>query len=295
MDLVLQYLIIGVMVGAIYGLMALGIVLIYKSSGIFNFAQGAIVGFTCYLVWSLLHQFHLGFFWTCVAALAAAAILGIIIQYGVIRPLVGQPLLVLVMATLALSEVISGIVTMFWPGPGRRLPEIIPGGKIDVSGIILSYESLISFGICLLAVVCIIFFFQRTRTGVMLRAASEDHQLAQSEGMKINRMFAVIWIISIIVCVIGGILVANLHGVNFEPLAGLAMKALPVVILGGLESVGGAIIAGYMMGVLENIGAGLLDPLVGGGLEEVFPFIVMVLVLLIRPYGLFGYEKIERV
>lgn len=295
MQLLIQLLIIGVMVGAIYGLMGLGIVLIFKSSSVFNFAHGAIVGLMCFLFWSFLNQFHLGLFWSCVILLVAVVILGVLIQYTIVRPLVGQSVLTLLMATLALAEVLSGLVTMFWPGPARRLPDIIPAGKIEAAGIIVSYENLINFGICILALAGVMYFFQRTRTGVTLRAAAEDHQLARSEGVRINRMFAMTWIIAILVAAVGGILMGTLHGVNFEPLATLGLKALPVVILGGLESVGGAIIAGFMMGILETIGAGFLDPFVGGGLAQVFPFIIMIIVLFFRPYGLFGYEKIERV
>jgi branched-chain amino acid transport system permease protein len=153
---------------------------------------------------------------------------------------------------------------------------------------------LVNFLISGLAFVAFFIFFRKTKLGLAMRGTAEDHALAQSEGINVSWIFVVSWVVAIFMAAIGGILMSSRYGVNLDPLHGLGMKSLAVVILGGLESMTGAIIAGLIIGLAESIGAGYLDPFVGGGLSEVIPFIVIILVLIIRPYGLFGYERVER-
>jgi len=225
----------------------------------------------------------------------SAIVLGWIIQVGILRLLIGQPLLASLMVTLALMQVFGGIVTLVWPGPARFYPEIIPTGIFNVAGAVISYESLITLGVCVLAFLAFMYFFQSTKLGLAMRGTAEDHQLARSNGIRVVQMFTLAWIIAIITCSLGGVLIGNMHGVNYEPVSGLAMKALPAVMIGGMESVVGALVGGLLIGIFETIGAGFIDPLVGGGFADVFPYIAMIALIIFKPYGLFGYEKIERV
>jgi branched-chain amino acid transport system permease protein len=295
MDFFLQMLLTGIMTGAVYVLMAISVVIVYKSSSIFNFAHGALVALTAYLSWSFMVQLHLPIWLGFLCLLAVVFLLGWLIQRLILQPLTGQPVLAAVMATIALGEVLSGFITLVWPGPGRNFPEIIPSEVIHLGEVILAYESLINFIISGLAFGIFMWFFHRTRMGLAMRGTAEDHQLARSEGIKVTRIFSMSWIIAIIMAAVGGILMGNLQGVDAFPLSSLGMKSLAVVILGGMESIGGAVIAGLIIGIAEVIGAGYLDPYVGGGTQDVFPFVILIIVLMIRPYGLFGYERIERV
>lgn len=293
--MILPLAVTGLMVGMVYALMALGIVVIYKCSSVFNFAHGAIVAFMCYLAWAFIVQLSLPLWITVVLLVVSAIVLGWIIQVGILRPLIGQPLLASVMVTLALMQVFGGIVTLIWPGPARFYPEIIPTGSFNLAEAAISYESLISLGVCILAFLAFMYFFQSTKLGLAMRGTAEDHQLARSNGIRVVRMFTLAWIIAIVTCSLGGVLVGNMHGVNYEPVSGLAMKALPAVMIGGMESVVGALLGGLLIGLFETIGSGFLDPLVGGGFADVFPYIAMIILIIFKPYGLFGYEKIERV
>lgn len=283
------------MSGAVYTLMALSVVIIFKASAVFNFAHGSVVALMAFLAWSFVVQLHFPLWLSFICLVAVIFILSWLIQRLVLQPLTGQPLLAAVMATIALGEVLAGIITLIWPGPGRTFPAIIPSKVFHFGNIILASESLINFLVSALAFGVFILFFQRTRLGLAMRGTAEDHQLARSEGIKVTRIFAFSWVIAMLMAAVGGILMGNLHGVDQSPLSSLGMKSLSLVILGGMESIGGAVIAGLIVGVVEVLGAGYLDPYVGGGLEEVFPFVILILVLLVRPYGLFGYKRIERV
>jgi len=290
-----QLFVSGFLTGSVYALMALGIVVIYKASSVFNFAHGSLVAFTAYLMWGFLSDLQLGLIPAVVLSLVVVAVIAYLIQRLILYPLTGQPILAAIVATLALAEVINGLVTLIWPGPARTYPKLLPGGVISLGPVIISMAEIINFLVCTLAFFAFVYFFQRTRIGLTMRGTAEDHQLARSEGVRVNRIFIMAWFIAIVLAAIGGFLMALLHGVNQEPLVALGMKSLAVVILGGMESVTGAVIGGILIGLLEAIGTGYLDPLVGGGVDEVFPFFILLIVLLIKPYGLFGYTRIERV
>jgi len=290
-----QLFVSGFLTGSVYALMALGIVVIYKASSVFNFAHGSVVAFTAYLMWGFLADLQLGLIPAVVLSLAVVAVIAYLIQRLILYPLTGQPILAAIVATLALAEVINGLVTLIWPGPARTYPKLLPGGVLSLGPVIISMAEIINFLVCTLAFFAFIYFFQRTRIGLTMRGTAEDHQLARSEGVRVNRIFIMAWFIAIVLAAIGGFLMALLHGVNQEPLVALGMKSLAVVILGGMESVTGAVIGGILIGLFEAIGTGYLDPLVGGGVDEVFPFFILLIVLLIKPYGLFGYTRIERV
>jgi branched-chain amino acid transport system permease protein len=290
-----QVLIDGILTGGIYALMALAVVLVVKSSSIFNFAHGSLVALTAFLLWQMTTQWHMTLWAAVSLQVVFIFVLAYLIQRLILRPLTGQSLMSAVMATIALGELFNGVIVLFWPGPGRTLPELLPSTYIRLGSLVLSSESLINFAVCGICFFIFLTFFQKTKTGLAMRGTSEDHTLAQSEGIQVNWIFVISWFVAIIVALVGGGLVGSQYGVSYITLHALGMKSLAVVILGGMESIAGAMIGGLLIGVIESLGAGYLDPFVGGGFSEVAPFIVLLIVLVLRPYGLFGYERIERV
>lgn len=295
MDFFSQLFVSGFLTGSVYALMALGIVIIYKASSIFNFAHGSLVAFMAYLMWYFLAALKLPLVAAIVLSMIIVSIIAFLVQRLILYPLTGQPMFAAIVATLALAEVINGMVTLFWPGPARTYPKLLPTGVIKIGSAAVSMEEVVNFLVCALAFIAFMYFFQKTKLGLTMRGTAEDHTLARSEGVRVNRIFVLAWVIALVMAGLGGFLMALLHGVNQEPLIALGMKSLAVVILGGMESILGAVIGGIMIGLLEALGTGYLDPLVGGGMEEVFTFIILLIVLLIKPYGLFGYTRIERV
>jgi len=291
-----QLTISGIITGFIYGFVALGFILIFKASKILNFAQGAMLLFLAYVSWSFMAQLHMPWYWSIIATLIVAVIFGFSVERVVLRPLLGEPLLAMMAATIGLGVLIEGIVTILWAGSLKTYPvSIIPSGSVEIMGDIkIGLESIITLILIILLVAVLFSFFKYTRIGLAMRAVAEDHETAQSKGIKINSIFAAAWIISGIVSVFAGVLLGSSNGISYS-LSGMGMKVFPVALLGGLESLPGAIIAGILVGVLENYADVWISPLVGGGVKEIFPYIILIVVLIVRPYGLFGLKKIERV
>jgi branched-chain amino acid transport system permease protein len=295
MKIFLQYTLSGLMTGIIYGLVAMGFVLIYKSSKILNFAQGTILMLLAYVSWSFFTQLHLPPWLAFLATIAVAVILGLLVERFVLRPLIGQPLLAIIMVTIALAALLEGIEFLVWESELRVYePALLPAGLVHIGPLVLSQAEILSFCIAMVLVFIFSLFFKYTRQGLAMRAVAEDHQAAQSKGIRVHKVFAWAWIISVIVSAIGGILLGSIVGISYA-MSWIGLKVFPVVLLGGLESLPGAIIAGLVVGVLENLAGGYLDPLVGGGIKEIFPFVILIFVLLIKPYGLFGLVRIERI
>jgi branched-chain amino acid transport system permease protein len=279
----------------IYALVAIGFVIILKCSEAFNIAQGHFVMIGGYLGYTFLVTFGLPIWATLVMAVVVAIIMGLVIERLTLRPLVGQPVLAVVMMTIALATVLEGLATLIWGGEYKTYHGLLPTLTLKVSGISIPSESLIGLIVSIVAVAILLLLFRYTKIGLAMRATAEDLQVVQSVGIKATTVYAVSWIIACVVGVIGGILLGGVSGVMI-PLAAIGLKAFAVVLLGGVNSIGGAIVAGIILGVLENVAAGYLDPLLpGGGLAQVFPFIVMIIVLIFRPYGLFGLARIERI
>lgn len=295
MAFLLQILIDGILTGGVYALMALAVVLVVKSSSVFNFAHGSLVAFTGFLLWQMMSPWQMSLGVALGIQVVFIFILAFLIQRLILKPLTGQSLMSSVMATIALGEVFNGIIVLFWPGPGRVLPKILPSSIFRGGGMVVSSESIINFGICVLCFIIFLVFFQKTKTGLAMRGTSEDHMLAQSEGIRVNWIFVLSWFVAIILALVGGMLVGSQYGVSFLSLHALGLKSLAVVILGGMESIAGAMTGGLIIGIMETLGAAYLDPYVGGGFSEVAPFIILLIVLIVRPYGLFGYKRIERV
>jgi len=222
--------------------------------------------------------------------------MGLLIERLALRPLIGQPVLAVVMMTIALASILEGLATFIWGGEYKTYHNVFPTFTLKIGTVSLPPESIIGLIVSVVVVAILMVIFRYTKSGLAMRATAEDEQVVRSSGIRVTTVYALAWIIACIVGVVGGILLGGVSGVMI-PLSEVGLKALAVVILGGLDSLGGAIIAGLLLGVLENLAAGYLDPLLtsGGGLAHVFPFIVMILVLVIRPYGLFGLKRIERI
>ena len=295
MNFFLQLVVTGFALGMVYALIAIGFVIILKCSEAFNIAQGHFVMIGGYLGYTFLVTFGLPIWASLVMAVVVAIIMGLLIERLTLRPLVGQSELAIIMMTIALATVLEGLATLIWGGEYKTYHGVLPTVTLKLGEISIPPESLIGLIVSIIAVVILLLLFRYTKIGLAMRATAEDLQVVQSVGIKATTVYAVSWIIACVVGVIGGILLGGVSGVKIE-LSAIGLKAFAVVLLGGVNSIGGAIFAGIILGVLENIAAGYLDPLLpGGGMAQVFPFIIMIIVLIFRPYGLFGLVRIERI
>jgi branched-chain amino acid transport system permease protein len=290
----LQIVVGGVAIGGIYALITLGFVLIYKATDVLNLAQGEMLMVGAYVSYALLEQAGLPFWAALIGTIAFALLLGVAIERAALRPLIGEPVISVIMVTIGLSIVLRSGVILFYGTEYRVYPAVLPKEAVTMGPISLSLEFILSFAIAIILVAALAAAFRWTRLGIAMRAVADDQQAALSMGIDVRSVFALTWAVSAVVSAIGGILLAQIQGVGIL-LATLGLKALPVAILGGLDSLAGAVVGGIAVGTLENLSAGYLDVPLGGGVRDVAPFVFLVLVLLIRPYGLFGKERIERV
>ncbi len=290
MNLFLQLTISGMTNGAVYALVALGFVLIYKSSDVINFAQGELLLVGAYLAFFFVAQLGLAWPIGVLLALLVAAALGILIERLVLEPLIGEPIISLIMVTIGLSSLLRAIVNGIWTPRPRPFPAFIPSTDVRILGAVISADRLwaIALSFALLAIFTL--FFRRSSEGIAMRAVADDQQAALSMGISVKRIFAIAWSIAAVTATVGGIMLANIIGVSGD-ISRIGLRVFPVVILGGLDSIPGAIIGGIVIGLLEAWTGGYL----GQGLSQVLPFVVLVLILMVRPYGLFGQEIIERV
>jgi len=290
----LGYLVIGLMTGALYALIALGFVLVYQSTGVFNFAQPWIVPFGAYLAFAAFAQLHLPLWAGFPLVLAGAAVTGYLLQRLTIQPLFGQPLLSVAFMTLGLGLIIQGLMVLIWGFDSDIVPRFYPVGGVSIGPISFSYDHLLSFIIAIALVVGLYLFYRYSRTGLAMRVTAESHVIAQSLGLKIKAITALSWIIATIVAAIGGMLLANIMAIDSSMLD-IGLRAIAVILVGGLESPTGAILAGLLIGVVETVAAGYIDPYVGGGFRDVAAFVILLIALLVRPYGFFGWKRIERI
>jgi branched-chain amino acid transport system permease protein len=291
-----QLVISGFTLGMVYALIAIGFVIILKCSKAFNIAQGQFVMIGGYLGFTFLVTFHMPIWASLLAAIAAAIVMGLLVERLALRPLVGQPVLAVIMMTIGLATVLEGLATLIWGGEYKTYYGVLPKLTLKISEISIPSEMTIGVIVSVLAVVILMIIFRYTKSGLAMRATAEDEQVVQSAGIKVTTIYALSWAIASVVGVISGIILGGVSGVMVG-MSQVGLKAFAVVLLGGVNSIGGAIIAGIIVGVLENVAAGYLDPLLpaGGGLANVFPFIVIIIVLIFRPYGLFGLAEIERI
>ncbi|HDH87530.1 MAG TPA: branched-chain amino acid ABC transporter permease [Desulfobacteraceae bacterium] len=295
MDAFLQSLASGLVVGALYSLVGVGIVVIYKSTHVFNFAQGGLLMLGAYLTWYFMVQVDMPVWLGLICGLCSAIVIGFLIERLGMRRLVGQPILSLIIVTLALEALISGIITLLWGDREYNVfPEFIPPDPVEFFNIILSLQHIIIFVVTMVIIALFILFFKYSRWGLDMRAVAEDHQASMCTGISTKLVFIMAWAISTLLATIGGVLLGSINGVS-TTLNHIANVCFPVVLLGGLESIPGVLIAGLIVGILEYMSGQYIDPIVGASTREVVPYIILILALIIKPYGLFGLERIERI
>jgi len=294
MEIFVQIIITGIATGGVYGLIALGFVLIFKATGILNLATGAFMTLGAYICLTVLSQLGAPFWLAFLCTLGFAILLGVVLEKLILRPLIGEPIISVVMVTIGLSSILQGLTHLIWSPDFRSFPEIFPPEPLDLGIAIVPSGLLWGFIFAAVGTIIFILIFKLTRTGVAMRATASDQQAALSMGISVRWVFALSWSYGAVAAVIGGIVIGNISGISIY-LGDIGLKVLAVIILGGLDSIGGAILGGLIIGVLENLAGLYLDPIFGGGVKDVAPFFILVLIIMIRPYGLFGKKIIERV
>ena len=294
-----EYVVSGVLLGAIYTLIALGIVVVYKSTRIFNFAQAQFV------VWGVLFSYWTIHWWGPIlglgAALAAGALLGFVMERMTLRPLIGQPLIAGLLMTLALGYLLEGLAFMVWGTAVRTYPQVfsssiwrgrleaLPAGMLTLGQVKVSYSQVWSFVGALALFGLFSIGYRRTPLGKMMRAVADDHQISQSLGIRVRLIFSLSWMIASLVGFVAAVFIGSLSGA-FVQLSDLGLRSIPAILIGGLDSVPGALLGGIIVGVLEALATGYF----GSGMGNVTPYVLLLFVLLVKPYGLFGQVRIER-
>ena len=274
----LQLFINGLVVGSIYSLVALGFVVIYKATKVVNFAQGEMVMVGAYVCFALTVQLHVPFVWAFLMTLCFSVLLGLAIERLALRPLIGEAHICVIMVTIGLSSVLKGVVQLIWGTQIKVYPEVLPNTPIVIAGLPVAPVYIAAFALSGVLFAVFTVFFKYSRMGIGIRG-----------------IFALSWCIASVVSTVGGVILGNINGINSH-LGVLGLKVFPAVILGGLDSLLGAALGGLIIGVLENVCDGLAKDLFNlGGFREVAAFVVLVAILMVKPYGLFGTEEIERV
>jgi branched-chain amino acid transport system permease protein len=294
----LEVLIGGLLSGVMYALVALGFVLIYKASGVFNFAQGAMAFFAALTCVGLMEKFQLSLWIAIPLTMVVMVILGLLIERVVLRRLVNQPEITLFMATIGLAFFIEGLAQLTWGSEVHRLD--LPIEDIPFEYLLEHYNMSISqfdvtaAGVAAVLVTVLTLLFSKTKIGRALRAVADDHQAASAVGIPLQQIWGIVWAVAGFVALVAGLLWGARNGVQFA-LTFIALKALPVLILGGFTSVPGAIVGGLIIGASEKLAEVYLGPIIGGGIEGWFPYVLALLFLLVRPEGLFGEKIIRRI
>lgn len=289
-----NYLINGALIGLLYALIAMGFVVIYRASKVFNFAQGELVVFGGFLVWWMIMELALPMWVGLPLAFAAAAIFGLLIERVFFSRLVGESVFSMVMVTIGLLILIRGVILVVFGPQVRPFPIIFPIEPILLGDILISRAFLYGGAITVVIGLGLSWFFNKTRAGLRMTAVAEDHEVAMSMGISVRRSIAFAWALGSVLSTLGAIV--YLSGKSLNVLTSeIGMAALPVALLAGLESIGGLLLAGLLVGIVQALAMAYLDPLVGGAVGSVLPFIIMLIVLLIRPTGMFGWKTIERV
>ncbi|MDD4635095.1 MAG: branched-chain amino acid ABC transporter permease [Dehalococcoidales bacterium] len=290
----LQYTITGITVGMVYSLIAMGFVLIWKSSGVANLALGQLVLLFSWFTYGMLAQTGLPIWLGLFIVVGFALLLGWIIERFILRPLIAQPILSLIAVTLGMAYFIEGLCTFVWPWGVDVLPRLFPQDPVRIVTAVVSQEYLWAAGISLLLFVALSLYFKYSRMGIAMRATADDQMAVQACGIPVTKIFSRSWMFACVMAAIGGVLMSSIGGISYG-LVETGMKSFSVVILGGLDSFLGAIIAGPIIGLAENLAGGYLTAITWPGVKEIIPFIIIIIVMFIKPYGLFGETRIERI
>jgi branched-chain amino acid transport system permease protein len=284
----------GLLIGLMYSLIALGFVLVYKATDAINFAQGEFVMIAGFVAAGVLMVWGAPLWLAVLLAIGSLVAFGFVLERVMLRRLIGRPVIAVVMATIGLASILRGLGPFTIFSGTKPLPLPIRDEPFMLGPLFIPPIQILGAGVSLAFLAGFGWFFLRSRKGIAMRAVADNQQVAMAMGIDVERYFGVAWAMTGIVSALGGILWGNLLGVDVN-LALVGFKVFPVVILGGLDSIPGAIIGGLIVGVVENIAAGYVDPFVGGGTKDFAPYVLMILALMIRPYGIFGKRIIERV
>ncbi|MGH1541937.1 MAG: branched-chain amino acid ABC transporter permease [Arenicella sp.] len=295
-DLLFQLLVNGAIVGMLYGVVAMCFVLIYKSTQVVNFAQGEFLVLGAWVCLSMVVQFEMPFFIAFIFSLVFMVVFGIVLQMVILRPLVGEPIISVIMVTIGLSIFMQALMNWIFGNNVKNYPDVFGGNDmVSIGGLNVEVAYIMSFFLSLIIMAAFYYFFRFTRHGLAMRATAYNQQIAQSLGISVKQTFAMAWAISAMVSGIAGVVLGLVGGVS-NSLAFIGIKVFPAVILGGLDSIVGAIVGGVLIGLLEN-SAEFVDGqyLHVGNLYTIAPFYILIIILMIKPYGLFGTKDIERI
>jgi branched-chain amino acid transport system permease protein len=284
----------GILIGLMYSLIALGFVLVYKATDAINFAQGEFVMIAGFVVAVAITAYGAPLWLAVLVGLAGMIGFGFGLERVMLRKLIGRPVIAVVMATIGLAAILRGFGPMVWGAGTKSLALPIPEEPIILGPLFIPPIQLLGAAVSLLFLAAFSWFFLRSRRGFAMRAVADNQQVAMAMGIDVERYFGLAWAMTGIVSALGGIVWGNLLGVDVQ-LSLVGLKVFPVVILGGLDSIPGAIVGGLIVGIVENMAAGYIDPYVGGGTKDFAPYVLMIIALMVRPYGIFGKAIIERI
>jgi len=292
MEFFIQLLVNGLSIGFLYGLAAMGFVMIFKSSSVLNFAHGELMALGAFVFLVLIGWAGLPVYLAFPLALVGCFILGFVIERLFLRPLIGEPLIYVIMLTVGLASIFKGIMLLVWGGNLYTFPEFLPAGlAIHWGSVNIPPVYVVSIAIGLVFLILFGLFFKYSSQGIYMRSVADNQPAALSLGVHVRKVFALSWAIAALVAGMSGIVLGTINGINVHDLSSIGLKVFPVVILGGLDSIGGAVIGGIIIGLLETFTGGYLST----SLRDVIPYIVLVFILMVKPYGLFGLVEIERV
>ena len=290
MEKALEIIVNGLSVGGIYALIALGLVLIYKSTGVINFAQGELSMIGAYFCFALAVHYNVPYILALFLSLVGCALLGLIIEYLILRHMVGEPVFSLIMVTVGMASIITSLVGVIWGHDPHSIPSPFSGKTFTLKTIVISQINAYTIGVSLVLFILFFIFFKKSSLGIGMRATSEDQDTAQLMGYNVRSVFGMSWAISGMVAAVGGIFMAE-QTMVYNGMGHIGLRAFGAAILGGMDSLGGSILAGFLIGLIESIAGVFL----GGEVKEVVSFVILLLVLMIWPFGFFGTKDIERV
>ena len=290
MSTFLNLLVYGLADGAILALAALGFVLIYKATSVINFAQGEFLLVGAYMFYTAFVVLGLPLIAAALVGVVVATVVGVVVERFILRPMIGEDPISIIMVTIGLSMLLAALVQMFYGTSPKSQPAILPRSSVEFLGATVPLNRLLVILIAAAVLTAFTVFFRRSRHGIAMRAVADDQQAAMTMGISVRRIFALAWVLAAVSALIAGVLLADISAVD-QNIAAFGLMVFPVVILGGLDSVPGTIVGGLVIGLLKQFVSGYLDP----GLATVIPYVVLVLILLVKPYGIFGETRIERV
>ena len=294
LEFLFSLMVSGISIGLMYSLIALGFVLVYKATDAINFAQGEFVMLAGFFATTALTVKGMPVLAALVFAVVAMVVLSFALERVVLRPLLGRPVVAVIMATIGLAAILRGLPPITIGAQTKALPLPIPDTPINFGPATIPPIDLLGVTVSLVFLAGFTWFFMKSRMGVAMRAVADNQQVAMAMGINVERYFAIAWAMAGVVSALGGIIWGSKIGVDTQ-LALVGLKVFPVVILGGLDSIIGAVVGGLIVGTVESLAAGYLDPLVGGGTKDFAPYVLMIVMLMFKPYGIFGKHKIERI